>query len=275
MSPAPFSEFLIGHDDFKDLRINPTALGSFYYFSRKHHPGYVKYFVLEEKQHVNFLCQVILIKKNERFTPRLAFSIRDAKKRIQNTSAQSGEVNIKASVSLEKCHENFWALISYLQSLRQIDIPKVPFSLVSSEEGEIVDALRRRKTPSLISIIKQLSQIENVSLSHEDVNELLKRRDKLSMFEIGMNSQEGEAYWQNFFEENKWIFGYGLNYHILRQEQSQPSFGGTSVSGTGAQKGDFLVSTVGDISFTVLVEIKTPNTALLQGHKPIRSGAWS
>ena len=84
-----------------------------------------------------------------------------------------------------------------------------------------------------------------------------------------------ESKWQNFFERNKWIFGYGLDYQILRQEQTQPHYGGDRVDGQGGQRGDYLTSTLGDMSFIVLVEIKTPVTPLLQGTKEIRNGAWS
>jgi hypothetical protein len=79
---------------------------------------------------------------------------------------------------------------------------------------------------------------------------------------------------KNFHLENKWIFGYGLNYQILRQKQPQPHYGGTRVDGLGAQRGDMLTATAGDIGFTVLVEIKKPRTPLLQGVKEIRRGAW-
>ncbi len=84
-----------------------------------------------------------------------------------------------------------------------------------------------------------------------------------------------EAYWQDFFERNRWIFGYGLNYQILKQEQSQPHYGGTRVDGTGGQRGDTLCTAEGDIKFTVLVEIKTPATPIIQGASAQRNGAWS
>ena len=113
-------------------------------------------------------------------------------------------------------------------------------------------------------------------LSEADINQLLNRKEKLSNFKGDMKKHEDdESWWQNFFENNKWIFGYGLNYQILRQEQTQPHYGGDRVDGTGGQKGDYLTSTLGNISFTVLVEIKTPNTPLIQGTKEIRNGAWS
>lgn len=71
------------------------------------------------------------------------------------------------------------------------------------------------------------------------------------------------------------IFGNGLNYEILRQQQSQPTYGGVKMDGKGGQRGDNLMSTTGDLNFTVLVEIKTPAAPLLQGTQEIRNGAWS
>jgi hypothetical protein len=150
------------------------------------------------------------------------------------------------------------------------------FSLVSQGEAEIVTALRGRDAQSIVNIIRQLGSAEGVKLSHEDINHLLKRREVLEGFARGLKTRpEAETEWQNFFERNKWIFGYGLNYQILRQERTQPYYGGTRVDGRGGQRGDYLTSTLGDIKFTVLVEIKTPGTPLLQGKEEIRSGAWS
>lgn len=107
-------------------------------------------------------------------------------------------------------------------------------------------------------------------------NKSIDRKGKLSEFRNNIDREpDDEKWWQDFFENNKWIFGYGLNYEILRQEQTQPHYGGVAVDGKGGQKGDYLTSTVGDINFTVLVEIKTPHTPLLQGSAEIRNGAWS
>ena len=89
---------------------------------------------------------------------------------------------------------------------------------------------------------------------------------------ISDNSKD-ENWWRNFFGRNKWIFGYGLNYQILQEIQEQPNYGGTSVTGTGGQRGDYLEKTAAEISFTVLVEIKRPFTPLL--HAEYRNGAWS
>ncbi|HAT9400688.1 Shedu immune nuclease family protein [Legionella pneumophila] len=90
------------------------------------------------------------------------------------------------------------------------------------------------------------------------------RKDALDKFSDMLNKKYNEQEWQNFFEENTWIFGYGLNYQILKDVANQPNYGGQQVDRTGQNKGDFLKSTEGAIKFTVLVEIKRPDTELLQ-----------
>ena len=79
--------------------------------------------------------------------------------------------------------------------------------------------------------------------------------------------------WQDFFEANTWIFGYGLRYQILRVVQTQPNYGGANISGRGGQRGDFLTATEAETKFTCLVEIKRPTTPLLQTAE-YRNGVW-
>lgn len=271
-------DFVIGEDNFSDLQINPTAIQNFFYFSNKKNSSIVKQFILHEKERVDYICQVKLIKKGEKFTPRLAFSTRDKSGKIlEIASTEEENANFtKASINLDECHDNFWQLISFLQTLQEIEIPRGKFSLVSQGEGEIVSALRGRDVASIINIIKQLSSIPGVNLSENDLSIVIKRREKLTEFKKALtDNASNEGWWQNFFEQNKWIFGYGLNYQILKQEQAQAHYGGQRVDGSGGQKGDYLTSTTGDINFTVLVEIKTPATPLLQGSTEIRNGAWS
>lgn len=269
-------DFIIGKDNFSDLQINSTpAIEQFYYFFHQKDKRLIKQFILNEGKQVDYICRVTLIKKDDKFTPRLAFSVRDkTKKIIENTEVTP--TNIKANVSLDECHDNFWKLISFLKSLQDIELPKDKFSLMSQDEGEIVSALRSRGTNSVLNIVKQLFLSPDISLTKKDIDSLLKRRERLTGFKKALSEHStDEGWWQDFFEQNKWIFGYGLNYEILRQQQSQPNYGGTRIDGTGGQRGDNLMSTTGDLNFTVLVEIKTPATPLLQGTGEIRNGAWS
>jgi len=269
-------DFIIGKDNFSELQINSTPdHEQFYYFFHQGDRRLITWFVLDARSQVDYLSRVSLIKKGNKFTPRLAFSVRDKKKKIEQ-QVETNVTSIKANVSLEECHDNFWKLISFLQSLQNIEIPKDKFSLMSQNEDEIISALRGRGASSIASIIKQLSLSSDIFLTQKDINSLLKRREKLKEFKEALTAHSSEErWWQDFFEKNKWIFGYGLDYKILREQQSQPNYGGTQLDGRGGQRGDSLMSTTGDLNFTVLVEIKTPSTLLLQGTNEIRNGAWS
>lgn len=87
------------------------------------------------------------------------------------------------------------------------------------------------------------------------------------------NNELTENDWQDFFEANTWIFGYGLRYQILRVIQAQPNYGGATITGAGGQRGDFLTATEAETRFTCLVEIKTPASPLLR-YSQYRNGAW-
>lgn len=99
------------------------------------------------------------------------------------------------------------------------------------------------------------------------------KKNALDEFYHHLTENKPESYWQKFFELNQWIFGYGLNYQFLHLINDQPIYSGANYTGEGAQKGDFLMCSTADIKFTVLVEIKTPDTRIVanDGH---RNGAW-
>ncbi|MFZ2864514.1 MAG: Shedu immune nuclease family protein [Ignavibacteriaceae bacterium] len=96
------------------------------------------------------------------------------------------------------------------------------------------------------------------------------RKKSLKEFEESLEKDNDEAYWQNFFENNQWIFGFGLKYQFLHPLQAQPHYGGTKLSGKGAQKGDYLLHTVAENKFTVPVEIKKPEAQLFARDKDLK-----
>jgi len=108
------------------------------------------------------------------------------------------------------------------------------------------------------------------------------RLKSLKEFELSIKDDlKNELFWQIFFTENDWIFGYGLNYQFLSIESDQPNYGGENYTGKGKQKGDYLTSTkTKNAKFTVVVEIKKPSSPLLAimpkkgENKRYRNGAW-
>lgn len=91
------------------------------------------------------------------------------------------------------------------------------------------------------------------------------RQQVVQEFKARMKSRDWpEPQWQRFFETNTWIFGHSLAYCVLGTVQRQPSYGGATVAGTGAQRGDMLLASQAAVRFTVLVEIKRPDSDLLE-----------
>ena len=93
----------------------------------------------------------------------------------------------------------------------------------------------------------------------------------LEQFKRNLIADLPESFWQKFLSENDWIFGYGLSYITLSCLTDQAYVGGKDIKGTNGRMCDFLAGTVGDARFTVLVEIKKPNTPLLDKQDRNRS----
>jgi hypothetical protein len=85
-----------------------------------------------------------------------------------------------------------------------------------------------------------------------------------------------EGVWQQFFEKNQWIFGYGLSYIALSglsDKKLEQVVHGHTVTEHG-KRVDALLRSRGVISSLCFVEIKHHTTELLQD-KPYRSGCWA
>jgi hypothetical protein len=103
-----------------------------------------------------------------------------------------------------------------------------------------------------------------------------KRRAALSIFESELERKLWtEPEWEDFFVKNQWILGYGLRYQFLGLVENQANYGGVQLTGKGTQRGEFLMATRADKRFTVLVEIKRPDTPIFHDRSeshPFRRG---
>ena len=85
-----------------------------------------------------------------------------------------------------------------------------------------------------------------------------------------MSYNYDEPEWQTFFKNNSWIFGYGLDYKFLSILQKEASLSNVDLDGKNEVKSDFLLA---DNNFTVIVELKRPDTPLFEKDKN-RSESW-
>jgi hypothetical protein len=80
-----------------------------------------------------------------------------------------------------------------------------------------------------------------------------------------------EAQWQDFFGREQWVFGYGLDYRMMRQFDREMTVGGGGTDNKNKPVIDFLMSFT---DYTVLVEIKTPDTPIFTASRRGRAGTW-
>ncbi len=136
--------------------------------------------------------------------------------------------------------------------------------VIEGEQAGILAALLRDYgNDRLFELLADLRPGLSEWVAHKHVFE--RRRDAVATFEHHLDAGDWREHdWQLFFDQHTWMFGVGLRYVFLGLEQSRPTLGGRSVTGRGGVEGDFLASTVGQIRFTVLVELKTPAAALVK-----------
>jgi len=91
-----------------------------------------------------------------------------------------------------------------------------------------------------------------------------------------LNKNNIESVWQNFFELNKWIFGYSLTlvwHDSLEDRKLEQIVSGHSIVKHG-KRSDAVMASRAAISNVCLVEIKKPGTDLLDFTKSYRAGCW-
>ncbi len=142
------------------------------------------------------------------------------------------------------------------------------------------------KNPELIrEIIKNnitTDEIQNLAYRKEQLEKfknLLEDKDFFNTTKKNFNKQIGDEYvWQDFFENNTWIFGYGLNYVFnspLQDKKLEQVVTGFDFNNSG-KRIDALMKTRGLINSFCFGEIKTHKTDLLkQVTDPYRGECWA
>ncbi|RMZ59967.1 DUF4263 domain-containing protein [Chryseobacterium nematophagum] len=140
--------------------------------------------------------------------------------------------------------------------------------IISKEEYSFLEAFRLIKGEDRIGLLEKLSDEE---LTKEDLDILSGRKKGLEEFRINLYEESSwdEKDWQKFFNANTWIFGYGLDYKFLEILQQETSVSNSDLDGGNTVFADFLLGTN---KFTVLVELKRPDTPLFTSKD--RSESW-
>lgn len=285
--------FHVGRDDFARLEIRPAGNGSgFHYFYDSGHHELVKEFVLQVRERVTVYCEVTLIGRTEgTFEPRLTFVVRNSTTHAIESTLEpvlDGETRlIKARVDLSGCHDEAWRLIRFIESFDGVAVPGGPLAVVSVADRQLLAAIEASSKDDVVAAL-QATLVEG--LDERDVALLTGRRVALEKFERLLADPKyfeaerraisdgvgPERVWQDFFESNQWIFGYGLRIvccDAVSDERLEAIVVGSDVFDPAGKRTDALMMTRGRVSGLLFCEIKTPE-ARLTVEREYRSGVY-
>jgi hypothetical protein len=144
--------------------------------------------------------------------------------------------------------------------------------ILDGQERELLEAIIARSGDEFPELLGSIGGADLIALAARE-REHGRRVEAVSEMDAHINGSHvwTEIHWKAFFEENRWIFGHGLDYRFLTSIEDEAYYGGMEVSGKGAQRGDNLYRSEADVHFTVLVEIKRPDADLVI-QRPYRNG---
>lgn len=177
--------------------------------------------------------------------------------------------------------DEFTRLLGFLSQIEFIDLSNEenfqiedistksgPKAIIDASDGGIVDRIKSMIEGQKNGLLRALQ----ASLTHEEIDILLGRKQGLEKYEEHMRLMDwSEAKWQDFFEREQWVFGYGLDYRVMRQFDREMTVGGAGSDNRNKPVIDFLMSFT---DYTVLVEIKKPDTPIFKARRGGRAGTW-
>lgn len=142
-------------------------------------------------------------------------------------------------------------------------------AIIDAADRDIVERFRSMAAQDREAVLRTLGG----SLSSAEIDILLGRRAALETFEQQLHGGTwAEPDWQAFFQRESWVFGYGLDYRVMRTFDREMTVGGGGTDNRERPVIDFLATFT---DYTVLVEIKRPDARIFRDKKGGRAGTWS
>lgn len=258
----------------------------------KHYKG----FLLAKSEHGNAytICNVDfqLSRTNGKYPPRLMFRRTDAN--LQDKAVRKNMDYATVTFQSGKDgYREFWQMVAFLSKFKELgDLSEFfgKYQVVSKDS--VVVSLKQRKVHERMQEIAKY--VEESGLSDADMAELLavkaRKQDveefrKLLCDENGyraayraahkaeIKGRGGEAIWHHFLKAHQWIFGLSLDLRFIEDFLDEQSVGIPNTERQGDPKADML----GYSDYTVLVELKTPDTDIFTVERTsnARTNTWS
>lgn len=187
------------------------------------------------------------------------------------------------------------AFSKFISSIDLKSISERKIKLSSSDELENIDEKTKKQIITFLQTDDGVKVLEEISKSNlitsKDIigfgyiksqldvfKKLLSDLTFKAQYKIDNNITKlgDESIWQFFFQENSWIFGYGLSYIWMtpadEEGKIEQTISGNSFFEPG-KKVDGLLAANSLIKQFAIVEIKTPSTNILEAY-PSRPAVW-
>lgn len=150
------------------------------------------------------------------------------------------------------------------QRIVQVNPPLVEVRREGAKQAAARERAERRS--KVQAVRKQLGELateapQELMMLHAEI-ERVTLANMIGAFKAKLASKLIEPHWQKFFEQNKFVLSMAFA-RPVELTHTQFHAKGSTLTGAGAQIGDFLFKEYGQA--LAIVEIKTPETALLQG----------
>lgn len=183
------------------------------------------------------------------------------------------------------------SLAAFITSIPDIDIPdaqglRIDDSvlqdvLISKEQALNLVNANRSVFEEILKVDISLSEITALAYKKDQViyfDRLINEKDFFNLEKTRLGFKRNEQVWQQFFESNTWILGYGLDYIFntpLQDRRLEQVIKGYDAFGSG-KRVDALMKTRGIINSLGFCELKTHLTPLIKNVKnPYRPESWS
>lgn len=250
-------------------------------------------FILCHATDTQTICEVGFYpsSKSGLYIPRLTFS----KIRVSTGEAKDSQKPEKVRIAFNSSREGvdeFWKMIGFLSSFKDlVDLGefKGKYKIVGIEE--VVLKLKDLKEAERVKEIIEYANRSGVNLDdlaqsaiHKEREKVLENFKKLldnptlftvyeEKYKAEMKGTGEEAVWHHFLKSNDWLLGLNMDIRFIQDFTDEVSVGNPDTANRDNPKADLM----GLSDYTVLVELKTPNTDIFTKKKSsdARAGTWS
>jgi len=250
-------------------------------------------FILCNKTDTQTICEVVFFpsSKSGLYIPRLTFSKIKVSTGEEKDSQSPTKVRIAFDGSEEGVDE-FWKMIGFLSSFKElVDLGEFTGNYKVVGIDDVVLHLKDLEEAERIKEIVSYAQKSGVEIEDLVGTALqTKRRETLARFrkllddpayvakyrehyKAEIKGAGDEAVWHHFLKANDWLLGINLDIRFIDDFTDEVSVGNPDTANRDNPKADLM----GLADYTVLVELKTPNTDIFTPVKTsdARAGTWS